>query len=104
MNETKNLVTISSKIHGYGSALGFMALLFVPLFISLSSKKFSIDYLFKVSLISFILAFIAFTLFVMSDKPRFANTIVAYEGIWQRLSLLFMYLPLIFMAIMKLNK
>lgn len=32
--------------------------------------------------------------FVMADKPRFAHTVIAWEGLWQRLTLLFMYLPL----------
>ena len=35
VGETKELKTISSKIHGYGSAIGFMFLIFAPLFIGL---------------------------------------------------------------------
>lgn len=46
------------------------------------------------SLVCFILAVIFFTLFIMADKPNFQNTIIAYEGLWQRLSLMFMYIPI----------
>lgn len=35
VGETKELKTISAKIHGYGSALGFMFLAFAPLFTGL---------------------------------------------------------------------
>ena len=34
-----------------------------------------------------------FTLFILADKPAFQGTAVAREGLWQRLSLLCMYLP-----------
>ena len=47
-----------------------------------------------VSVASFVLALVFFSLFVMSDKPGFRNTFIDNEGLWQRLNLLFMYLPL----------
>ena len=31
---------------------------------------------------------------IQGDKPNYKNTFLALEGLWQRLSLLFMYLPL----------
>ena len=37
VNETKDIVTISSKIHGAGSALGFIVFLFVPLLLAMLS-------------------------------------------------------------------
>lgn len=100
VNESKEIVTLSSKIHGYGSAIGFMVLLFVPLV--LVFQKYDIKYLPIISSICFILAFVSFSLFVMSDKPKFNNTIISFEGVWQRLSLLFMYLPLVYMAVIEL--
>ena len=36
----------------------------------------------------------------MADKPNYKGTIIAFEGLWQRLSLLFMYCPI---AILSLN-
>ncbi|MFV3010529.1 DUF998 domain-containing protein [Clostridium botulinum] len=93
VNESKEIKTIASKIHGIGSALGFMALLFVPLIISILSFKIKEEKTAIICLISFVFTLIFFSLFIMSDKLRFQNTIIANEGIWQRLSLLCMYIP-----------
>ena len=68
VNECKETITLSSKIHGYGSAIGFMVLLFVP--IILAFQKYDIKYLPQISSICFVIAFISFSLFVMSDKPN----------------------------------
>lgn len=94
VNETKNVVTTASKIHGIGSVIGFMVFLFVPLLLSIlefrnNNKTYGI-----IAFVSFIVAFLFFVLFVMSDKPQFSNTIIAKEGLWQRLNIVFMYLPM----------
>ena len=94
VGETKELKTISSKIHGYGSVIGFMFLIFAPLFIGLYFFKSSSRFLGIFSLI-------CFAIFVMADKPKFHGSIIAFEGLWQRLSLLSMYLPLIALCITK---
>lgn len=99
VNETKDVVTTASKIHGAGSAIGFMLLLFVPLFLSIISFKADDKLTGIISAISFILAMLFFVLFIMADKPELQSTIVANEGLWQRLNLLFMYLPLGYIAI-----
>lgn len=99
VNETKDVVTTASKIHGAGSAIGFMVLLFVPLLLSILSFKSGDGLAGAISAICFILAFVCFALFVMADKPQFQNTIIAKEGLWQRLNLLFMYIPLAYLAI-----
>ena len=103
MNETKDVVTTASKIHGAGSAVGFMLMLFVPLFIAILSFKTEERTIGTIGAISFVLAFVCFVLFIMADKPQFHNTIIAKEGLWQRLNLLFMYLPLAFVAIMEIK-
>lgn len=95
VGETKNLVTISQKIHGYGSVIGFMILALTPLLFSLYGFKTEKTTFVVCSSVCFILAIITFTLFVMADKPNFQNTIIAYEGLWQRLSLMFMYIPMV---------
>ena len=41
-------------------------------------------------------------LFVMSDKPEFENSVIQNEGLWQRLNLIFMYLPLIIVSIKRI--
>ena len=40
----------------------------------------------------------------MSDKPEFSNTIIVNEGLWQRLNILFMYIPLGIVAVNNIQK
>ena len=94
VSETKAMETLSAKIHGFGSVLGFLALTFAPLVVALFCFKGRQTGLALCALTCFILALVFFVLFVMADKPRFAHTVIAWEGLWQRLTLLFMYLPL----------
>lgn len=99
VGETKILTTVSEKIHGYASVLGFFLLIFVPLIIAViffQTKDFGTGI---TSLIFFVLSVIFFTLFVMADKEKFSNTIISYEGIWQRLCLLCMYAPIVIISI-----
>lgn len=102
VNKTKEIQTLSSKIHGVSSALGFMALMFAPLFISILSFKQGYNIMGTVSGVSFILAFLSFILFIASDKKKFESTIINNEGLWQRLSLLSMYIPFLYMALRNL--
>lgn len=104
VNETKDVVTTASKIHGAGSTIGFMLFLFVPLLTAIICFKDQDKVLGLICIIGFILSLVFFTLFVMSDKPAFANTIISYEGLWQRLNLLFMYAPLGVMAVRNILK
>jgi len=102
VNENKEIVTVSSKIHGIGSAIGFMLLLFASLLLSFLFFKNN-DFIEGVfSIICFIFSLIFFILFVLSDKPKFKNTIIEFEGLWQRLTLFFMYLPFAYVAIKEL--
>ena len=94
VGETKSLDTISEKIHGYGSVIGFMCLTFSPLLMSAFGYKTDNLKLGFISICCFILAISCFSCFVMGDKPKFENSFLALEGLWQRLSLLFMYIPL----------
>ncbi len=55
------------------------------------------------SIISFVVGLAFFVLFVMSDKSEFSKTIISCEGLWQRLNLLFMYLPLAFLTVKMLK-
>lgn len=98
VDETKTMTSISAKIHGFGSSFGFMALLFVPLVLAILSGKQNETFSMAIFIIFFILAFVAFVLFVMSDKEQFADTFINREGTWQRLTLLFMYCPIIYVA------
>ncbi|MDU5083476.1 DUF998 domain-containing protein [uncultured Tissierella sp.] len=98
VGETKALITLPEKIHGYGSVLGFIVLTFVPLIIGIVSM-YSNEVVYSVmSFIFFALSILFFAFFVMADKARFENTIISNEGIWQRLSLLCMYAPIIMVS------
>ena len=102
VNESKDVVTLASKIHGAGSVTGFMLFLFVPLLIGILYYKDHNRMMGTVSILSFVVALIFFALFVMSDKQEFKNTIVDNEGLWQRLNLTFMYLPMAITAVIKI--
>ena len=94
VNESRDVVTAASMIHGAGSVAGFLLFLFVPLLVAVLFFKDHHMTLGVLSVASFVLALVFFTLFVMSDKPAFKGTFVDMEGLWQRLNLAFMYLPL----------
>ena len=99
VNESRDEVTMASKIHGAGSVIGFMLFLFLPLLIAIlayKSKDVSSGW---ISIACFVLAIITFALFVMSDKDEFKDTLIANEGLWQRLNLVFMYIPLGIVAV-----
>ena len=96
-------MTVASKIHGAGSVIGFMLLLFVPLLFGILFFNNQNPTMGVMSIISFVLELIFFTLFVMSDKPEFKNTIIDNGGLWQRLNLAFMYLPLVITSISKIS-
>ncbi len=102
VNESKDIVTTASKIHGVGSVIGFMLFLLVPLLLAILSFKSKESGLGVVSIVFFIIALIFFALFVMSDKPEFSDTIINNEGLWERLNLIFMYAPLIVVSVRQL--
>ena len=103
VNESKDVVTLASKIHGAGSIIGFMLFLFVPLLVAILSFKSKDGAAGWISIVSFVLALVFFTLFVMSDKEEFSKTFIANEGLWQRLNLVFMYLPLGIAAVKRIT-
>lgn len=99
VNERKDIVTTASKIHGAGAAIGFMALLFFPLLNGIVSFKQNGMVEGIISISSFILSLIFFVCFVMGDKEQFQNTILKYEGLWERLTLTCMYVPFVSKAL-----
>ncbi len=104
VNETKEMLTIPSKIHGFGAAIGFMALLFFPLINSLIEFKKGNIIAGIVGIISFVMACAFFVLFILGDKEEFKNSIVRYEGLWERLTLASMYIPFVFQSSKYLTK
>lgn len=102
VNESKNNITLSSKIHGFSSAVGFMALLFFPLLSSITAFKSDNQLQGIICISAFLLSLLFFIFFIMGDKEQFKNSIFSYEGLWERLTLFFMYFPLICMAVQNL--
>ena len=94
LNESRKDEDIITKIHGGTSAIGFMALLATPLLFALMNFKVSNIIIGIISLVSFIAAFVFFCFFIMGEKEKFANTVLRYGGLWQRLVLLSCYIPL----------
>jgi len=98
VDEEKDIESTASKIHGIGAGIGFMLLTFIPLLIGLLSfKENSVDFgIF--SIIMFVLSIIFFTLFIMSEKEQYKSSVIGLSGLWQRLLLGSMYMPLFFLA------
>lgn len=99
VNESKEKVTFASKIHGAGSAMGFMTLMFFPLLQGISAFKSSDIAQGVICIVAFVASVLFFGFFIMGDKEEFKNTIFVYEGIWERLSLFFMYVPFLYFSI-----
>lgn len=104
VNESKDVVTIASKIHGVGSAIGFMVLLFFPLLNSLIAFKNSDNIQGIICVIAFLFAVLFFVLFILADKEQFKQTVISSEGLWERLTLFFMYVPFVYVSIQNLIK
>jgi len=99
LNEDREEQDISSKIHGIGSALGFTALLFCPLLLSIAAFMAAFCIWGTVSALSFIVALTFFVFFITGEKEKFSQTVLRYGGLWQRMALLFSYLPFLWFAI-----
>lgn len=104
VNENANDKTVSSTIHGIGSVIGFTALLFAPLLLGILQLKSKETKNGIVSVIFFILSLASFALFVIGDKPAFENTAIALAGLWQRVAMYMMYLPLMLLVLKFLIK
>ena len=102
VNESKDVVTTASRIHGAASVIGFMLFLFVPLLVAILSFKNREGVAGWISIACFVLSLVFFVLFVMSDKEEFSRTFIANEGLWQRLNLVFMYMPLAVTAVKRI--
>lgn len=104
VGETKELTSISAKIHGVGAVIGFLLLVISPLLLGIISFRSGNTGLGVFSVTSFLLAFACYALLAIADKPQFADTFIAWEGMWEHLCLLFAYLPMIVWSVHKLYK
>jgi len=99
LDEEKKLNTVSSLIHGIGAGIGFLALSFVPLILSLISFKSNNTTTGVISIVCFVLSILFVILFILSEKYFFKKPIVCFNGLWQRLLLISSYIPLLLIAI-----
>jgi len=93
INEDQEDQDAISKIHGVGSALGFTALLFCPLLLGIAAFIDDFNIWGIVCVLSFIVALTFFAFFIMGEKERFSQSVLLYSGLWQRMVLVFSYLP-----------
>jgi len=98
VDETKDMESRASKIHGIGAGIGFMLLTFIPLIIGLLSFKVSNRIFGLFSILLFIVSVFFFVLFVMSEREDYENSVIGQTGLWQRLLLASMYMPLFLVA------
>ena len=101
LNESKEDEDVITKIHGGTSAIGFMTLLGVPLLLAILQFQAINIFMGTISLVSFIVAFAFFCFFIMGEKEKFANTVLRYGGLWQRLVLASCYVLLAVWCITK---
>lgn len=94
LNEKRQDEDIITKIHGGASAIGFITLLFVPLLLAIMQFQTANIIVGAISLVCFVAAFVFFCFFIMGEKEKFANTVLKYGGLWQRLVLVSCYVPL----------
>ena len=102
LNENRQDEDTVTKIHGGASAIGFMTLLVVPLLLAILQLQMSEVVIGLISLMCFIAAFVFFCFFIMGEKEKFANTVLRYGGLWQRLVLVSCYVPLLVWCVLKL--
>lgn len=89
--------------HACGQLVAALRLVYVAFLLATPVCKFnSPDKLFRTTHASHLVPWVVKALDQL-DKPEFQNTLIAKEGLWQRLNLLCMYLPLFYVAIMKLR-
>ncbi len=91
VDDTKEMVTLSAKIHGACAALSFSLLMFLPLILKRYAKTIAGNFGSTISVIAFVLCTIWFVLQILSEKDKFTNTIIGYTGLWQRMYLFTMY-------------
>ena len=83
--------TVSGKVHGIASGIGFLFLILNPLW-SIWIREFrSIHY---VHIVIFILALLTFVLFIMSENKNVG--IFKYTGLLQRLNLFILYSHIVY--------
>lgn len=98
VDETKVMLTISAKIHGYVAVITFFMLMFIPLLMKRTLKAGGYHSFAVISNLVFIVAFIFFVLQIASEREQFSEIFLGNTGLWQRLYLavLYFYITIVF--------
>ncbi|WP_304944110.1 DUF998 domain-containing protein [Vallitalea guaymasensis] len=96
VNNTKEMITVSAKIHGYVAAITFLMLMFVPLLLKKALYANGINGLAIGSNFVFVGSLVLFVLQILSEREQFVGTILGNTGLWQRLYLGVIYVYISF--------
>lgn len=102
VGETKELDTLSAKIHGIGAVIGFFLLIISSLLIGILFLHMEHTLMGAIDIVSFVLAFICYIFLALADKPQFSDTVIVWEGMWEHLCLLFSYIPILSLSLFAL--
>lgn len=91
VDETKEMVTISAKIHGSVAVVTFSLLMFIPLLMRRTLIVNNLNSLSLISIFVFVVAFILFVLQIASEREQFSRVFLGNTGLWQRLYLATIY-------------
>lgn len=80
----------------------FMTLLLFPLLSAILSFEMGDIAFGIVCVVAFVLAIVFFSFFIMGDKKEFKETVFVNEGLWERATLLCMYLPFVYHSMDKI--
>jgi hypothetical membrane protein len=104
VGDSKEMITVGEKIHGYGSAIGCTLFVFAGLLAVILVWKRN-PLVGKLLLVNCVISFIVFVVFVAGENiPRDSKgilKIMTYEGLWQRISFIFMYIPYVGLTFVK---
>ena len=96
VNNTKEMLTISAKIHGYVAVITFFMLMFIPLLLKKELYANGLNGLAIGSNFVFIVSFVLFVLQITSEREQFVGTLLGNTGLWQRLYLGVIYVYMSF--------
>lgn len=99
MDKNEKELGLIGQLHNYASGIGVAGLLigtFLLIWLFYLERNYSVVWLFSILL--FISCFFSF----LSSVPRLPNGPILHRGLWQRLNLLFSYLPFFIVAVRNL--
>lgn len=99
LEEKKETMTFSAKVHGVGSAIGFTLIIFAPLFFSILQFQNGSHIMGLISAIGFLCTLICFICFILCEKETFKHTVLRFGGLWQKLTMVVCYVPFILYCI-----